>query len=93
MACGLPALATDYPGVRAVIDSGRNGLVVPSADPSAVADALSSMIGLGPERRRALGQAGRDKAEQEWAWPRLLDRMDETYEEALAVRRTKMGST
>ena len=92
MACGLPALATDYPGVRAVIDSGRNGLVVPSADPGAVADALSSMIGLGPQRRRVLGQAGRDKAEQEWAWPRLLDRMDVTYEQALAVRRTKMGS-
>ncbi len=93
MACGLPAIATDYPGVRAVIDPGTNGLVVPSADPGAVADALDSLIGLGPERRRQLGRAGREKAEREWAWPRLLDRMDEAYEQAVAVRRAKRRGT
>ena len=37
MACGLPAIATDYPGVRAVIDEGENGLLVPRGDPDAVA--------------------------------------------------------
>lgn len=89
MACGLPVIATDYPGVRAVVDPGRNGLVVPPADPGAVAEALDSMIDLGPERRRRLGEAGREKAEREWAWPRLLDRMDRAYEEAVAVRRAR----
>ena len=37
MACGLPAIATDYPGVRAVVDEGENGLLVPRGDPDAVA--------------------------------------------------------
>lgn len=89
MACGLPAIATDYPGVRAVVDPGVNGLIVPPADPSAAAEALDSMIGLGPERRGRLGEAGRAKAEAKWAWPALLDRMDETYAEAIAARRSK----
>jgi len=89
MAAGLPVIATDYPGVRAVIDPGLNGRVVPPGDPAAVAEALESMIDLGPRRRRRLGEAGRDKAERVWAWPRLVDRMDEAYEEAIAVRRTK----
>ena len=89
MAAGLPAIATDYPGVRAVIDPGLNGLVVPPGDPAAVAEALESMIDLGPERRRRLGEAGRDKAERVWAWPRLVDRMEEAYEEAIAVRQAK----
>lgn len=89
MAAGLPAIATDYPGVRAVIDPGKTGLVVPRGDPSAVAEALESIIGLGPERRRALGEAGREKAERLWAWPRLVERMDVAYEDAIAVRRSK----
>lgn len=89
MAAGLPAIATDYPGVRAVIDPGSNGLVVAPGDPGAVSEALESVIGLGPERRRGLGEAGREKAERVWAWPRLVDRMDEAYEEAIAVRRGK----
>src|SRR5690606_19603704 len=27
MACGLPTIATDYPGVRAVVDDGETGLL------------------------------------------------------------------
>ena len=86
LAAGLPAIATDYPGVRAVIDAGQNGLVVAPRDAAAVAEALDSMNGLGAERRRRLGEAGRDKAERLWAWPRLVSRMDAAYEEAIAAR-------
>ena len=46
-------------------------------------------VGLGPERRRALGRAGREKAERVWAWPRLVDQMDEAYEGAIAARRQR----
>ena len=31
-----------------------------------------------------MGAAGREKAERLWSWPRLLDRMDEAYAEAIA---------
>ena len=33
MACGLPTVATEYPGVRAVIDDGETGLVVEPGRP------------------------------------------------------------
>jgi glycosyltransferase involved in cell wall biosynthesis len=91
MATGLPVIATDYPGVRAVVDEGRTGLVVPPANPDAVADAIRRLLGEGAEGRAAIGAAGRDKAVREWGWVALLDRMDAAYAEAIAARRAKLG--
>jgi glycosyltransferase involved in cell wall biosynthesis len=90
MACGLPAIATDYPGVRAVVDD-ETGLLVRPADPDAVAAALRRLVAAGPEGRDAIGAAGRAKAEREWSWPRLVERMDAAYEEAIGARREKLG--
>jgi glycosyltransferase involved in cell wall biosynthesis len=90
MACGLPAVVTEYPGVRAVVDEGENGLVVPRGDPTAVAAALASLVEMGVGARRAMGAAGREKCERSWSWPSLADRMDEVYAEAIAARREKL---
>jgi len=92
MACGLPAIATDYPGVRAVVDDGTTGVLVPPGDATAVARAIDDLVAAGPERRTELGERGREKAVREWAWPTLVDRMDGAYAEAIAVRRAKVRS-
>ena len=34
-----------------------------------------------------MGAAGREKAERLWGWPRLLDRMEDAYAEAIARAR------
>jgi glycosyltransferase involved in cell wall biosynthesis len=86
MACGLPAIASEYPGVRAVVDEGETGLLVPQGDADAVAAALSSLAA-DPSERERLGAAGRQKALAEWNWPRLVDRMDDAYREAIETRR------
>jgi glycosyltransferase involved in cell wall biosynthesis len=93
MACGLPVIATDYPGVRAVVQPGVNGLLVPRGDPDAAAAAIRWLLGPDGERSRAvMGTAGRGRAEARWNWPRLLDRMDEVYAEAVATRQAKIGA-
>jgi glycosyltransferase involved in cell wall biosynthesis len=91
MACGLPAVATDYPGVRAVVDD-ETGILIGAGDSAAAAEALDRLVDAGPEGRGTLGAAGRAKAERLWAWPALLDRMDAAYAEAIAVRRAKLGA-
>jgi glycosyltransferase involved in cell wall biosynthesis len=91
MACGLPTVATEYPGVRAVIDDGETGLVVAPGSPEPVAAAIRRLIEAGPDGRRRMGAAGRKKAERLWCWPRLLDRMEDVYAEAIAARRLKLG--
>lgn len=90
MACGLPAIATDYPGVRAVVDE-STGELVERGNVDTLAAALRRLVDAGPEGRAAIGSAGREKAEREWSWPRLVERMDRAYEEAVAARRAKMS--
>ena len=85
MATGLAVIATDYPGVRAVADD-ETGILVPRGDPAAAAAALAELVAAGPERRAAIGAAGRAKAEREWSWPSLVDRMDAAYAEAIEAR-------
>ena len=91
LACGLGAVATDYPGVRAVIDDGETGFLVPAGDSAAAARALDRMVEMGAEARERIGAEGRSRCEQRWAWPALLDRMEAAYAEALAARRAKLG--
>jgi glycosyltransferase involved in cell wall biosynthesis len=90
LACGLGAVATDYPGVRAVIDDRETGFLVPAGDSAAAAEALDRMVDLGAEGRQLMGSEGRRRCEQRWAWPALLDRMEEAYGEAIAARRAKL---
>jgi glycosyltransferase involved in cell wall biosynthesis len=91
MATGLPVIATDYPGVRVVVDEGETGLVVPTGDPEAVAGAMRELLGRAAEGRRRMGDAGRQTAVREWGWEALLDRMDVAYSEAIEARRAKLG--
>jgi glycosyltransferase involved in cell wall biosynthesis len=89
MACGVPTIATQYPGVHAVVDEGETGLLVRPANPKAAAAAIERLVEAGAEGRAAMGAAGRARAERLWSWPRLLDRMDAAYAEAIAERRRR----
>jgi glycosyltransferase involved in cell wall biosynthesis len=89
MACGLPVIASDYPGVRAVVDDGVTGHLVPLGDPGAVDAALRRLVDAGTEGRARMGTAGRAKAEERWSWPRLVERMDGVYSEAIEARRSR----
>jgi glycosyltransferase involved in cell wall biosynthesis len=91
MACGLPVIATDYPGVRAVVEDGNEGLLVPRGDVAATAAAIEELVQAGSGGRDAMGAAGRAKAEANWNWPRLLDRMDGAYAEAIEARRARVA--
>lgn len=59
MACGVPCVVTDV-GESAYI-VGDTGLVVPPRDLGAFASALEQLLSMGTDRRRALGQAARER--------------------------------
>lgn len=44
MTAGLPVIATDIPGTREMISDGVNGRLIPSGDPTLLADAIIEMI-------------------------------------------------
>jgi glycosyltransferase involved in cell wall biosynthesis len=61
MAEGVPVVGSDHAGIAEAVEHGRTGLIVPSGDPSALADALARLIA-NPELRRRLGTAARAAA-------------------------------
>ena len=57
---GLPAIATDVPGARDVIDDGVTGLIVDTDDQEALIDAVRRMIS-DDEMRAKMGEAARTR--------------------------------
>jgi glycosyltransferase involved in cell wall biosynthesis len=58
-ACGVPVVATAVFGTPEVLHDGRNGFLVPAGDADALADRIARLLA-DPERRRAMGAAGRE---------------------------------
>lgn len=81
MACGLPVIGSDIPGVRTIVRDGHNGFLVPRGDVAALASALDRMA---QADRAQLGTAGRADAEQIYAWPRVVEQLERVYEDALS---------
>jgi len=83
MACGKPVIASNLPGVRAVVSDGQDGLLVRPGDASALSEAVGRLLD-DPQLRRQMGQLGRCKVEAQYAWPRIIPRLVEVYEQVLA---------
>ena len=72
MACGLPTVGTAAGGVPELIDSGRDGLLVPPEDPEALAGAMISIMSDG-ELRSALSHHGRSRIVDHFGASRSAD--------------------
>ncbi len=78
MAAGCACVASLVPGVEGVLEDGRTGLLVPEADPVALADALERLL-RDPELAGRLGAAARARAIEEHG----VDLMMRRYEALL----------
>ena len=83
MAAGVPVVASDLPGYRAVLRDGAAGRLVPPGDPGALAAALEALLGDEDERRR-LAAAGRAAA-ADLSWRRVTDEIVQAYQDAVAI--------
>jgi phosphatidylinositol alpha-mannosyltransferase len=77
-AAGTPVIASKIAGYRDVVTDGVDGVLVPPADPQALAEELQ-LLAHEPERLVAMGEAGRRSAER-YAWPRVADQVKKVYE-------------
>ena len=71
MSCGLPVLATRVSGHEEVVVHDHTGLLVAPDDPAALADAAAALLG-DPERRRRMGEAGRERVERDLSVSRMV---------------------
>ena len=81
MACALPCVATDVGGNRETLDASC-GTLVPAKDADAIVRALSPLLE-SAERRRALGDGGRRRAQTVFTKRRMVRRYEALFDETL----------
>jgi phosphatidylinositol alpha-mannosyltransferase len=84
-ACALPAVASDIPGYREVLDPSASVAVRPG-DPRALADAICGLVGDEP-RREALGKAARELAVARYSWGMIARRLEKIYGRVTGIGR------
>ncbi|MDY0086976.1 MAG: glycosyltransferase family 4 protein [Coriobacteriia bacterium] len=72
MACAVPAITTDFPGQAELLRDERCGILIPSEDPKAIADAVEALAA-DPEEAHAMGARGRIAIEREHSWARRAE--------------------
>jgi glycosyltransferase involved in cell wall biosynthesis len=92
LAAGRPVVATKVGGVPDVVDEGETGFLVRPRDTHALAERLE-ILARDPERRAAMGAAGRERVLERNAVDRLVDDVDRLYRELLASRPTAPASS
>lgn len=78
MAAGLPIVASDLPGYRAVVRDGVEGILVPVGDAERLAEALEHVL-TNTEAAARLGANGRVRAE-EFSWQTIAAGIESTYD-------------
>jgi glycosyltransferase involved in cell wall biosynthesis len=78
MGAGVAAIASDVGGVRDVVDEGRTGLMVPSADASALARAIARLAD-DAALRTALGRAAKDAVRLRFSAGAMERRYESVY--------------
>jgi phosphatidylinositol alpha-mannosyltransferase len=85
MAAGVPVVASDIEGYRAVLNHGAEGFLVRPRDPCALADALLRLLRC-PELRRSMGQRGQATAAR-YAWDGVVAAVLDCYAAVLERKR------
>lgn len=82
MASGKPVIGCFGQGAEETIQNQENGLLVPPRNPERLAEALHRLVSH-PRRRRILGEAGRQTAQQ-FTWARNAERCLQIYDAVVA---------
>lgn len=79
MATGKAVVVADIPGVREVIESGKQGLIFDVMDSEDLASKLSTLVE-NPELRKKMGAEGRKKVEEQFLVSKVADQVEKVYE-------------
>jgi len=82
MACGTPVIATRAGALPEIVGEYGTGILVPPADPPALAAAIKRLLADRPLRQR-MGEAARKRIEESFSWEVAAGKTLEVYEEVL----------
>ena len=82
MASGLPVLATAVGGNADLVLHGQTGVIVPAADPAAMAREITTLAAH-PEQARTMGEAGRRRVETTFSLQAMVNTYQTVYDRQL----------
>jgi glycosyltransferase involved in cell wall biosynthesis len=85
MASGVPPVSTDVGGVKDVIESAAVGVRIGSDDAASLAEPIEALLA-NPNRRRAIGDAARERVLGRFGIDRLVDDVTTLYRDLLSGR-------
>ncbi len=85
MASRLPVVATDIRGCREEVVDGETGFLVPVRDPAALAEKIGRLVG-DEALRRAMGRAGRERAESVFDERRVIELQRGVYKSVFEAK-------
>jgi glycosyltransferase involved in cell wall biosynthesis len=87
-AAGLPIVATRVGGNHEVVLDSESGFLVPARDSAALGSAMVRLADLPPDRRRTMGERGREHVLRHYGLERVAERWEEIYRDVLARKGT-----
>jgi glycosyltransferase involved in cell wall biosynthesis len=78
MAASLPVVATDVGGNTEAVTDGVSGLIVPSEDPAALAEAITQLLA-DPSKAREMGAAGKKLASEKFTTDAMMHQITLAY--------------
>jgi phosphatidylinositol alpha-1,6-mannosyltransferase len=82
-ASGLPVVAANLQGIKDAILHGENGMLVEPENAAAFVEAVAALA-MDGDARRALGEQARRVTEREYSWPKIVERYEAHFREALS---------
>jgi glycosyltransferase involved in cell wall biosynthesis len=79
MSAGVPVVASDLPGFRSIVPVVDCGVLVDPTDPAAVRAGIRSLLDLGPDGLRAVGDRGLAAAHETYNWEAQFEVLDAVY--------------
>jgi alpha-maltose-1-phosphate synthase len=82
MACETPVVASAVGGIQEVVVPDETGILVPPADPRALAAAINTLI---RDKKRAvtMGKAGRERVEKYFSWSLIAKKTKDMYTQVI----------
>lgn len=81
MACGKPAVVTRVGAIPEVVRHAEEGLLVPPADPNALAHAMALLMDMPADERRRLGLQARRRVEEAYHIRQTAERLLDLYDQ------------
>ena len=90
MACGVPVIGSNVDGIVDIIDSGKNGILVPPDNEKALAEGIERLL-CDKNLRDKFIKEGLRKVEEKFLWDSILRQIEEIYI-SLAKNKDMKGS-